>query len=289
MSRGLYILRLLRDTTSKWISDDGFMLGAALAYYSLFSIAPLLVIALAIAGMFFGAEAARGELEHQLEGYFGPAVARSIQTLLTATRSSGTGSAMTLMAWSGALLFGATSVFAQLKIALNRIWRVETPRHSGIKRVLVSRLLALAMVAVVAVLLLGSVLIGAALSQITSYANRVFPVSLVWLQYIDLGFTFFLLSVLFAVIFRYLPDVRIGWRHVVLGAVVTSVLFAIGKIGISLYIAHGAVASGYGAASSILLLLLWIYYSSMIFIYGAEFTYVYSRVHHLPAEPIEDD
>jgi membrane protein len=288
MSRGLYIYRLTRDTLIKWIYDEGFMMGAALAYYSLFSIAPLLLIALTIAGIVFGTDAARGELEHQLTGYFGPGVAKSIQALLSAAQHGETGGALTIVIWGGALLFGASSVFAQLKLALNRIWKVETPRHSGIKALVINRLLALAMVAVVALLLLTSVLVSAALGRLSNYATHMLPVSPKVLQYADLGMTFFLLSILFAIIFRYLPDVRMGWKNVFLGAVFTSVLFAIGKILIGLYIAYGAVASGYGAASSVVVLLVWIYYSAMIFLFGAEFTHVYSRAHHLPAEPIPD-
>lgn len=286
MSRARYIYRILRDTITKWVRDEGFMMGAALAYYSLFSFAPLFIIAVAIAGVVFGPEAARGELEHQLTGYFGPSVAKTIQSLLSAAQTSETGGVFAVVIWSGALLFGASSVFAQLKLALNRVWNVETVPHSGIKRVLINRLLAVAMVALVAVLLLGSVVINAALSRIENYATQIVTFSAVQLQYAEIGATFFLLSILFAAIFRFLPDVHIGWRHVILGAVVTSVLFAAGKVGLGLYISHWAVASGYGAASSVLVLLVWIYYSAMIFLFGAEFTYVYSRAHHLRAQPV---
>lgn len=289
MAKTFYPYRLTKDTIAKWSKDEAPMMGAALAYYSLFSIAPLLLIALAVAGVFFGTDAAQGELEHQLTGYFGENVAKSIQSLLSAVQNSDTGGVGTLIIGIAALLFGATSVFNQLKVALNRIWKVETPRHTGIKAMVIDRLLALGMVAVVAILLLASVIISASLSRISTYATNVLPISPSALQYADLGVTFLLLSVLFAVIFRYLPDVHIGWRSVILGAIVTSVLFAIGKFGISFYIAHGAAASGYGAVSSVLLLLIWIYYSAMIFLFGAEFTQVYSRAHHLPADPIIDD
>jgi len=264
------------------------MMGAALAYYSLFSIAPLLLVAVAVAGMIFGAEAARGELEHQLTGYFGPRVARSIQSLLSAAQTQDGGGRITVIIGVAALLFGATSVFAQLKKALNRIWKVETPRHTGFKAVVFNRLLALAMVAVVAILLLSSLFISAAVSRISAYATQINPGSTAAIQYVDLGGTFLLLSLLFAAIFRYLPDVRIGWRSVLLGAAVTAGLFVTGKFLIGLYIAHAAVASGYGAASSVLVLLVWIYYSAMIFLFGAEFTHVYSRARHLPREPVAD-
>lgn len=286
MSKGRYIYRILRDTVAKWVQDEGFMMGAALAYYSLFSVAPLFIIAVAIAGMVFGPEAARGELEHHLTGYFGESVAKTIQSLLSAAQTSDTGGAFTFIIWAGALVFGASSVFAQLKLALNRVWNVETVPHSGIKGVMINRLMAVAMVALVAVLLLGSVVINAALSRIESYATQIITFSPLQLQYAEIAATFFLLSILFAAIFRFLPDVRIGWRNVILGAVVTSILFAVGKVGLGLYIAHWAVSSGYGAASSVLVLLVWIYYSAMIFLFGAEFTYVYSRAHHLRAEPV---
>lgn len=286
MAKPAYLYRLIRDTVIKWNYDEAPMMGAALAYYSLFSIAPLLVVALAIASAFFGPEAARGELEHQLMGYFGADVAKSIQTLLQAAQKSDRGGFWAVIIGAGALLFGATSVFHQLKIALNRIWKVETPRHSGFKGLVINRLLALAMVLIVGGLLLSSVFLSAALSRLSAYATNVLPISPSALQYADLGLTFLLLTILFALIYRFLPDVRIGWGHVLFGASFTSVLYAIGKFMIGLYIAHAAVASGYGAASSVLVLLIWIYYSAMIFLFGAEFTHVYSRAHHLPAEPV---
>lgn len=265
------------------------MMGAALAYYSLFSLAPMLLIALTIAGMIFGENAAKGELEHQLTGYFGAGVASSIQSLLTAMQNNQGGNFGAVVIGIVAILFGSSSVFNTLKIALDRIWNVEQPRAANLKTIVLGRLLALAMVIVVGLLLLSSLIISTAISRLAAFATEVLPVSPQALQFSDLGITFLLLSILFAIIFRYLPDVRIGWSNVILGAVGTAVLFAIGKFLIGLYIARGGMASSYGAASSVLVLLIWIYYSAMIFLFGAEFTYVYSRALHLPVEPIEEN
>lgn len=281
--------RLLKFVVIKWIMDEGPMMGAALAYYSLFSLAPMLLIALTIAGMIFGENAAKGELEHQLTGYFGAGVASSIQSLLTAMQNNQGGNFGAVVIGIVAILFGSSSVFNTLKIALDRIWNVEQPRAANLKTIVLGRLLALAMVIVVGLLLLSSLIISTAISRLAAFATEVLPVSPQALQFSDLGITFLLLSILFAIIFRYLPDVRIGWSNVILGAVGTAVLFAIGKFLIGLYIARGGMASSYGAASSVLVLLIWIYYSAMIFLFGAEFTYVYSRALHLPVEPIEEN
>ncbi len=281
--------RLLKFVLIKWIMDEGPLLGAALAYYSLFSLAPMLLIALTIAGIIYGENAAKGELEHQLTGYFGAGVSKSIQSLLTAMQNRQGGNLGTVILGIGAILFGASSVFNTLKIALDRIWNVEQPRAATFKNIIFGRLLALGMVIVVGLLLLSSLIISTAISRLEAFATEVLPVSPQALQISDLGITFLLLSILFAIIFRYLPDVRIGWSNVVLGAIVTAVLFAVGKFLIGLYIARGGVEDSYGAASSVLVLLVWIYYSAMIFLFGAEFTYVYSRALHLPVEPIEDE
>lgn len=283
------LVRLLHVTAERWVADDALTMGAALSYYALFSIAPLLLVSLTVTGMIFGSEAARGELEQHLEGYFGENAARSIQTLLGAIERSRGRSRIAMVIGVGVMLFGASSVFNQLKRSLNKIWKVEEPRHTGFKAIVVDRMIAVFMVAVVASLLLSSLLLSAVISRISTFATDLTPYSLSpqMLQFIDLGASFSLLTILFAIIFRFMPDVRIGWRSVALGAVVTSALFAIGKFLIGFYIAHGALASAYGAAGSVIVLLIWIYYSAQIFLFGAEFTHVYSRAHHLPAVPLE--
>lgn len=274
---------LLRETVTRWIDDDAPMMGAALAYYALFSIAPMLMVAVAIAGMVFGEEAARGELQHHLESYFGTGAAESIQGLLTAVNKSQGNGAVAVAIGIGVLLFGASSVFSQLKAALNRIWQVEEPRHSGIKGFIINRGLAVLMVIGVGVLLLGSIVISAVIKSVTRFTSEaVLPVSPVALNLLDIGVMLVLLWVMFAIIFRYLPDVRSQWRSVALGAGVTAGLFLVGRYAISLYIAKGGMATGYGAASSVLVLLVWIYYSAQIFLFGAEFTAACSRSRNCP-------
>jgi membrane protein len=285
------LVRLIHATAVRWIADDAPMMGAALAYYTLFSIAPLLLLAVTVTGLIFGPEAARGELEHQLVGYFDESTAKSIQNLLSSIERSRGRSRVAVIIGVAVMLFGASSVFNQLKQSLNKIWKVEERPHSGFMAIVVDRLVAIVMVAVVALLLLSSILVSAVISRISTFTTDVTPYALSprMLQFIDLSASFSLLSILFAIIFRFMPDIRIGWRSVALGSVVTSVLFAAGKILIGFYIAHGALASAYGAAGSVIVLLIWIYYSAQIFLFGAEFTHVYSRAHHLPAEPIADE
>ena len=288
--KDLFIFRLLKRTLMKWMNDEGAMMGAALAYYCLFSIAPMLMIALAIAGMIFGAEAAQGELHHHLESYFGDGAAQSIEAMLTAANKSRGSGTVAVTIGVVVLLFGASSVFNQLKIALNRIWNVEEPRHTGFKAIVFNRLVAIIMVMGVGVLLLGSIVLSAIINRVADFAAaEVLPFAPATLRAIDMGAMLLLMWILFAAIFRFLPDVRIGWKNVTLGAAVTSILFLIGRYAISQYLSRVGVATGYDAAGSILILLLWIYYSALIFIFGAELTYVYSRALHLPAEPVPDE
>jgi len=266
------------------------MMGAALAYYCLFSIAPLLLVALTIAGMIFGPNAARGEMQEYLTAYFGESGAQSVQAMLTAVENvKGTG-VTALVVGVSVIIFGASSVFNQLKLSLNRIWKVENPPHTGIKAIVINRLFAILTVLVVGLLLISSMLLSAAINRIAAFAaEEVLPFAPRTLQVLDLSVSFFVLTILFAYIFRYLPDVRMGWRNVLLGAVVTSVAFGFGRFLISCYIANSAMTSGLSAAGSVIILLVWIYYSALIFLFGATFTHVYSLAHHLPAEPVADE
>jgi membrane protein len=287
LKKRVFIYRILKTTVIKWVYDEAPMMGAALAYYALFSIAPLLMVALAIAGVIFAPEVARGELQHHLTAYFGESAAQSIEYLLSAAEKSRGRDVSAVVLSLVFLFFGASSVFTQLKLSLNRIWKVEEPRHTGFKAFLVNRGLAIIMVIVVGFLLLSSLVFSAVINRVANFAaHELLPFAPITLQALDLAVTFLLITILFAVIFRYLPDIRLRWRNVILGAVVTAILFLIGRYLISLYIARGGITSGYGAAGSVLILLLWIYYSAQIFLFGAEFTHVYSRALHLPAEPL---
>lgn len=268
---------ITRRTLTKWSADQAPMMGASLAYYSLFSIVPLLLVALAIAGVIFGAEAARGQLEGQLEGYFGEGTARSIQGLLAASENKTTSGTIAFFVSIGVLLFGASSVFNQLKVALNRIWGVDQCARKGFIGLIINRLLAMGMVIMVGLLLLSSLFLSAIIGRVTAVATELVPIPLVLLQWVDLGIGLVILTLLFAAIFRLMPDADVPWRSVLLGALFTSALFGVGRYGINFYIARSATTSGFGAAGSIVVLLIWIYYSAQIFFLGAEFTYAHSH------------
>ncbi len=286
-----YLVRLLMQTGEQWFNDEAPMMGAALAYYSLFSIAPLLLVAVTIAGIIFGPDAARGEVHDYLMDYFGSTGAASIESMLYAAQryQEKRSNAVTISVSVVVLVFGASSVFNQLKLSFNRIWKVEEPRHTGLKAMVFNRLLAIAMVIVIGLLLISSLVLSTFINHVSAVATEVLPISAGTLQFLDLAGSFFLLYLLFAIIYRFMPDIHIGWRSVALGAMVTSGMFAIGKFVIGYYIARFGITFGYGAAGSVIIILIWVYYSAQIFLFGAEFTHVYSRAKHLPAEPLEHE
>jgi membrane protein len=182
------------------------------------------------------------------------------------------------------LLSGASGIFNQLKVTLNRMWGVKEPRRKGVIGFIINRAIAVLMVIIVAGLLLASMLLSTVISSAAGLLSNIMKVPPSFLHFVDLGVSFLLLAMLFALIFKLLPDIRVGWRSVILGAIFTSILFGIGKFGIGFYIAHAGMSSGYGAAGSVVVLLVWVYYSALIFFFGAEFTHVYSESCNLPVE-----
>jgi membrane protein len=270
-------LSLFKQTFAEWYSDNAQAQAAALAYYTAFSIAPLLIIAVAVAGLLFGAEAARGEIRRQLTELVGDNGATIIEEMMVSARQTGSGAAATAVGLA-VLLFGATSVFAQLQDSLNLFWKVK-PAASGVKSFLKTRFLSLAMVLGIGFLLLVSLLLSAALSAAGAYLGGLVPGwELTW-QIVNAVASFAITTTLFALIYKVLPDAKIAWGDVWLGALVTSVLFVLGKTAIGLYLGKGAIASGYGAAGSLAVVLFWVYYSAQILFLGAEFTRVYSSHH----------
>lgn len=267
---------LIRETVDEWVDDKALQLSAALAYYSVFSIAPLLVIAISVAGLVFGPDAVRGHLDDELKGYIGAKAAEGVQTMVQSVAKPSEGWIATATGFV-TLMLGASGVFGQLKDSLNTIWDVRAPSKGGIMIFLRARLLSFGMVLVIGFLLLTSLLLTTALTGLSGYLARYIDVPVfVW------GAAGFLLSMLvvtllFALIFKVLPDTRIAWRDVWMGALVTSLLFEIGKFALSLYLGRETTASGYGAAGAVVLLLLWVYYTSCILLLGAEFTQVYAR------------
>lgn len=283
---GLWVL--LRTTVKEWIENDAPVQAAALSYYTAFSIAPLLVIAVAVAGFLFGEEAARGEVKEQIVGLVGPSGAEVIEGMMQSANSAGSGVLATLLGLL-ALFFGATGAFAQLQDSLNHIWRVE-PKAEGVSGFLRTRLLSLGLVLGVGFLLLVSLVISAILSGLGNYLGTLVP-GLGWIWSIaNLLISFTMITVLFAMIYKVLPDVEIRWRDVWLGAAATSLLFTLGKTLIGIYLGRSAVTSTYGAAGAFAIILLWVYYSAQILFFGAQFTRVYASTHggfEAPKEPPE--
>ncbi len=265
------------ESLKSWIDHRAASKGAALAFYMLFSLTPILVLAIAVAGYFFGAEAAQGEIIAQIQGLVGPNAAQVIQALLAAARNPTSGLVASILA-SFLLLVGATSVFVELKESLDEIWGVAGHHQSAFFKLLRKRLLAFGLVLVLALLLLISLVISAVLAMLGRYAGGIWMFSgstivFVWLSSI---IPFSVIAGLFAVIFKMLPDALLSWRDVWIGAIFTAGLFSLGNYAIGLYLSKSGVTSSFGAAGSVIALLLWVYYSAQIFFLGVEFTRQYS-------------
>lgn len=266
---------LVRETFRHWFEDDISTHAASLAYFTVFSIAPTLIIAVALASSFFGEQAARGEIRGQIAGLVGKAGATVIEDMMTSASQPGTGVVASLISVV-VLIFGATGVFAALQNALNYIWGAPKRQINGIVAFFRTRLMSLAMVFGVGFLLLVSLVISAGISAIGDYLGMGLT-GFGW-QVINFMVSFVFVTVLFSMIYKILPDVPVAWGDVWLGAAVTAVLFNIGKALISLYLGGGTVASSYGATGSLAVLLIWIYYSSMVLFLGAEFTHVFAQL-----------
>lgn len=259
----------------EWFAQRGGSKGAAVAFYTLFSMAPILVLAIGIAGAVFGPQAARGEIFAQLNNLVGPAGAEAIQMLVANAHSPDVGFAPTLIAM-GALLIGATTVFAELKDSLDQIWHVPMARQGGWLDVLRVRLLSFGLVLVLAFLLLVSLIVSAGLAVLERYWGGFWKESAFILQPLSGLISFVVIAALFAVIYKMLPQIKLSWRDVAIGALGTAALFSLGKYMIGVYLGNSGVASGYGAAGSLVVLLLWVYYSAQIFFLGASFTRQYA-------------
>lgn len=255
------------------MSDRALRFSAALAYYSIFALAPLVIITIAVAGLVFGADAARGQVYQQIEWLLGPKGATEIQSLIQASSDTQQSLLATIFGVV-TLLIGASGVFGQLKDALNSIWGVML-KPGGIMASLKEYLLNFSMVLGVGFLLIISLLLSAVLQAVNTFMTGYLPIPS-FVAPLTAAISFFVLVLLFALIFKVLPDVKIGWQDVWIGAGVTAILFTAGKYLISLYLGTGSVASSFGAAGALILILVWIYYSTTIFLLGAEFTKVYA-------------
>lgn len=270
-------MRLIKETMAEWKKDNVPLHAAALAYYTIFSLAPLLLIAVAVAGAVFGEEAARGELMRQIQGLMGKEGAEAIQAMMENASRPGSQGVLASVVGFLLLLLGASGVFGQLQTALNTIWDVETKPGHGWRDALIARFLSFAMVLVIGFLLLVSLLLSSLLVAAGDALNRLMPGLPILGQALNLVIALVVITVLFASIYKYLPDVRVPWRDLWVGAAAASILFNLGKTVIGLYIGNSSFDSTYGAAGSLVVLLIWIFYSTQILLIGAEFTQVYSR------------
>ncbi|MGH6623119.1 MAG: YihY/virulence factor BrkB family protein [Burkholderiaceae bacterium] len=269
---------LIRQAVQSWIADYAPSMGAALAYYTMFSIAPLLLIVISVAGLVFGQEAAQGEIYGQLRGLMGDQGAEAIQAMVTSVHERPEESSLSTIAGIALLLIGATSVFAELQDALDRIWRAPArDGPSGWWVLIRARLLSFGMILGIGFLLMVSLVASAALSALGRWWAPLFGQWETLLQAVNFVVSFALTTLVFAMIYKILPRVRIRWRDVWTGATVTALLFTIGKFLIGLYIGRSGVTSAFGAAGSLAVVLLWVYYSAQIFLLGAEFTWVYAH------------
>ncbi|WP_038487111.1 YihY/virulence factor BrkB family protein [Collimonas arenae] len=266
---------MLSSTLQEWFKQRSGSKGAALAFYTLFSMAPMLILVIAIAGAVFGEQAARGEIFGQLSGLIGSTGADAIQLLLAAAHKNQSGPVAALIAVI-VLLVGATTVFSELKDSLDEIWYVERTRQSGIMSLIRTRLLSFGLILVLAFLLLTSLVVSAALALLSKYLGGIWVSVTMIFSPLSQLFAFAVIASLFASIYKMLPQTKLPWRDVWIGSIGTAALFVLGKYLIGIYLGNSGVASSYGAAGSVIALLLWIYYSAQIFFFGAQFTRQYA-------------
>jgi membrane protein len=268
---------LLKATFFEWLDDQAPMLGAALAYYTVFSLAPLLIITIAIAGLVFGAEAAQGQIFDQLRGLLGDASGKAMEEIVqSASAEPKTGVVATVIGLV-TLLFGATGVFGQLQASLNIIWGVQPKPGRGILGIIRDRILSFGFILVVGFLLLVSLLLTAAIAFVGKQFEAMIPGTEALIQLLNAILSLAVITLLFAMMFKILPDANIAWRDVWIGAFITALLFTIGKFALGFYLGRSGVASSYGAAGSLIVLLIWAYYSSQIVFFGAELAQVYAN------------
>jgi membrane protein len=266
---------IFKEAANAWVDDRAQTMGAALAFYCAFSLAPLLVIVIALAGSIYGVDAARGAVVSQFSALLGPLGADALEKLLIAAAFERGGLAATVISFI-VLFIGATTVLVELEDDLNQIWRARPREGSGFVALLRARVLSFGLILGIGFLLVVSLLLGSGLAAVAHYWRfSVTDAGLVFL--IDFVVTIAAFTVLFAMLYKWLPQVRIAWRDVWAGAFITAVLFNIGRLAIGFYLGNGAIASTYAAAGSFVVLLLWLYYSAQIFLFGAEFTWVHAE------------
>jgi membrane protein len=277
--------KLLKDTVLSFFEDEALSRGAAIAFYTVTSLAPVLLIVIAIAGLAFGQEAAQNAITAQLTGLMGKQTADILQTAIASAAGKSSGIWATVIGVV-TLLATASGMFGEMQSALNKIWKVK-PKSTTVSRLIRARAASLGLVAALGFLLIVSLVVSAALTAFGNFLNSILPFGSLILSILNFVVSLALMSVLFAAIYKVLPDRHIAWRDVIVGAVVTALLFSIGKSLIGWYLGSSAIASSYGAAGGLIVLLFWVYYSTQIFLLGAEFTKVYAMRHGSKQKGIE--
>lgn len=272
-----HLPRLLKETYKEWNADDPFRLSAIVAYYAVLSLPGLLVVVINTVGAIWGNEIVEGRLTDQIAEALGSGAAESIKDIIASTRG-GNKSLISTIIGVATIIFGATGVFYHLQLSLNNVWGIKQEANAGIKKLLVDRLLGFGFVMVVGFLLLVSFILSAAVSLLNDYLQHFLPkfsiyTGILFSELLSLG----VITVLFALLFKYLPDAKIKWKSIWIGAILTAVLFTLGKFLLGLYFGKADPSSTYGAAGSIVLILLWVSYSCLILFFGAEFTWVYAK------------
>lgn len=270
------VKRLLSTTWNEWNTDNATRLGAALAYYTVLSVAPLLIVAITIAGFLLGEEAARGQIYEQIYGLVGSQGAEAIQTLIQGASRETTGLIASLLGFL-ALLWGASSVTGELRSSLNLIWNVPTKGDEGIRGIIKEKSYAMVAVLGCGFLLLVSLIVSAALAAAEKFISQMLPLPPALLEGMNSIVSLAIITGIFALLFKLLPDIEVRWSDVLLGSLVTAILFTAGKFLIGMYLGKASFGSTYGAAGSLVIVLVWVYYSAQIFFLGAEFTQVYAR------------
>jgi membrane protein len=275
---------LLKDTVTGFIDDEALSRGASIAYYTLFSIAPVLLVVVAIAGLAFGREAAEGAIVDQLSVMMGHQTAEALQGMIESAAKPREGTLATIVGIV-VLIVATSGVFGEVQSAMNAIWKTKAPPHSTLTRLMRARLASLGLVVTCGFLLTVSLATSAALAALSTYLTYVFPDVQVVVNVFDVVMSAVLIGGMFAAMFKVLPDADIAWRDVAIGALTSTILFEAGKYAIAFYIGQTNVASSYGAAGALIVLLVWIYYSSQIFLLGAEFSRAYAKRYGSHANP----
>jgi len=275
---------LLSETYKKWRQDNASTLGAALAFYTTFSLAPLLIIVIAIFGVILGKETVQVEILRRAQELIGPQGAAAVKMMIGAAYRPGSGLPATIIGIL-VILIGSTSALVMLKQALNIMWGARPDPKASVWNLVKGRLLSFVMILIIGLLLVLSLLLSLILSFLTGFVQNLVSVPVFFIQMADLVFSFLLITLLFAMVFKILPDVKIAWSDVWVGSAITAILFTLGKILFGMYLARSSISSAYGAASSLAIILMWVYYSAQVLFIGAELTQVYANRYGSQVKP----